>query len=66
MYPIDPEILKFLPYVHFFKDFQYKTFKDLLCFEIAILVPASYSLLRYFKSDLNSVKGKFVLLNKYN
>ena len=33
--PIIPERLKFLPYVSFFKDFQYKTFRYFLCLQIA-------------------------------
>ena len=35
MDPFNPEIFKFSPYVHFFKDFQYKTFRDFLCFKIS-------------------------------
>ena len=34
--PIYPKKFEFLPYVHFFKDFQYKTFRDFLCFQIAL------------------------------
>ena len=34
--PINPHIFEFLPCVHFFKDFQYKTFRDFLCFQIAL------------------------------
>ena len=30
------EIFEFLPFVHFFKDFQYKTFRHFLCFQIAL------------------------------
>ena len=33
--PINPEIFECSHYVHFFKDFQYKTFRDFLCFQIA-------------------------------
>ena len=33
--PINPEIFELLPYVHFFKNFQYKTLRDFLCFQIA-------------------------------
>ena len=29
---INPEIFEYLPYVHFFIDFRYKTVKDLLRF----------------------------------
>ena len=31
---LDKLSLKFLPYVHIFKDSQYKTFRDILCFQI--------------------------------
>merc|ERR1711954_130206 len=34
--PINPQIFEFLPYVHFFKDFHYKTFRDFLCFLITL------------------------------
>ena len=34
--PIGPQIFKFLPNNHFFMDFQYKTFIDFLCFQIAL------------------------------
>ena len=34
--PINPEIFELLPYVHFFKDFPYKTFREFLCFSIAL------------------------------
>ena len=30
------KILEVLPYVHFIKDFQYKTFRDFFCFQIAL------------------------------
>ena len=33
---INHEIFDFLLYVHFFKDFQYKTFRDFLCLQIAL------------------------------
>ena len=36
IYPINPQIFMFLPYVHFLKDFQRKTFRDFLCFQIAL------------------------------
>ena len=35
-YPINPQIFEFLPYVHLFKDFLFKTFKDFICFQIAL------------------------------
>ena len=34
--PINPQIFEFLPSVHIFKDFQYKTFRNFLCFQIAL------------------------------
>ena len=34
--PIYPQIFKFKPYVLFLKDFQYKTFRDFLCFQIVL------------------------------
>ena len=33
---INPEIFKFAPCVQFFKDFQYKTFKDILYLKTAL------------------------------
>ena len=32
---INPEMFEFLSSVHFLKDFQYKSFRDLFCFQIA-------------------------------
>ena len=36
IYQFNHEIFEFLPFVHFFKDFQYKTLRDFLCFQIAL------------------------------
>ena len=32
----NPDIFKFYPYVKFLKDFQYKTFRDVLCLQISL------------------------------
>ena len=34
----NPEIYP-IPYVHVFKDFQYKTFRDFFCFQLALTRP---------------------------
>ena len=54
---INSEIFKFLPYVHFFKDFQNNTLRDFFCFQIGLARKV------LFKTGQNFARNLLVMLS---